>query len=208
MPDLTEKTLEEFAAGLASKAPVPGGGGAAAYSASMAAALCAMACRLTSGKKQFEACEAEIQELLARSDSIRARLCELVSEDAAVFEPLSKAWKIPKDDPSRARIMEECTLKAASVPMETLRLCAETARICAELMDGKVTELMVSDAGTACELARGAAAASLFNVEVNTASLRDRAAAEELNAEAARLYGECEELTASVFRAVTERLKR
>ena len=49
---LSENPCAEFAAQLASKAPVPGGGGAAALIGALAAALGAMAARLTVGKKK------------------------------------------------------------------------------------------------------------------------------------------------------------
>ena len=208
MDRLSKIRLDEFAEQLASKAPVPGGGGAAACSAAMAASLCSMACRLSSGKKQLEAREGEIQALLEESDRLRERLLDLVDEDAKAFEPLAKAWKIPKDDPARAGVIEECTLRAARIPMETLRLSARIAEICAELIDGRISELLVSDAGNACEIAKGAACASLLNVAVNTAALRDRAEAAALNSEAAGIYMACEETADTVFDAVTERLMR
>ena len=58
---MTEKSLGAFAADLASKAPVPGGGGAAALAGALAAALGSMVCELTLGKKKYAQYEEELR---------------------------------------------------------------------------------------------------------------------------------------------------
>ena len=52
---LSELRCDEFTEKLASGAPVPGGGGAAALMGALGAALCAMAGNLTVGKPRFAA---------------------------------------------------------------------------------------------------------------------------------------------------------
>ena len=78
--ELTLKTCRDFTEVLASKAPVPGGGGAAALVGACGAALCAMVGNLTLGRKKYAAVQDDIQRMLSLCDTQRARLLELVEE--------------------------------------------------------------------------------------------------------------------------------
>ena len=62
------------------------------------------------------------------------------------FEPLSRAYGIPKDDPARDGIMEKCLHDAAAVPMEIAELSAKVIELQEEFA-AKGSKLMVSDAG-------------------------------------------------------------
>ena len=94
--DFTQNTCREFVEVLASKAPVPGGGGASALVAATGCALGNMVGSLTVGKKKYAAVEDEIKELQKRSTSLQNHLLILMERDALVFEPLSKAYGLPK----------------------------------------------------------------------------------------------------------------
>lgn len=180
--ELTEQTLVEFTQALASKAPVPGGGGAAALAGALSAALCAMVGQFTVGKKKYAAVEAEVQAVLDRAEGLRLRLLELVEEDARAFAPLSRAYAIPKEDPDRARVLEEAALGACRAPEEMVRRCGEVLELLAE-MGEKGSRLLISDVGCGALLCRAAMESAAMNVYINTRSLQDRAAAGRLEAE-------------------------
>src|SRR5574344_1100965 len=113
MPEkLIDHTCREFAALLAAKIPVPGGGGASALVGALGSALGSMAGNMTLGRKKYAAVEADILTLLEQGEAIQKRLLELVDADAAAFAPLSKAYAIPKDDPTRETVLEEATKRA------------------------------------------------------------------------------------------------
>ena len=57
--------IEEYIKELASKTPVPGGGGASAVAGALSAALSSMVCNLTIGKKSFAAVEEDIKNILS-----------------------------------------------------------------------------------------------------------------------------------------------
>lgn len=189
METLTKRTTEEFAELLASKEPVPGGGGAAAYVGALGVALASMVGNFTTGKKTYAAVEDDIRRLLAEAEAVRGRLVELVQEDAEAFRPLSRAYAIPREDPRRAEVIEEATKQACGAPLEMMRQVARAIEILEE-MGEKGSRMLRSDVACGAFLCRGALEAASVNVLVNTASIRDRSFAE-------RAEGECDELIAT-----------
>ena len=125
--DMTLATCREFVSVLASDAPAPGGGGAAALVGAIGTALGNMVGSLTVGKKKYAAVEAEIIDLKAKCDALQKELLDQVEADEVNFLPLAKAYGIPKDDPNRDKIMEEATIIACSTPMKIMELCGEAS---------------------------------------------------------------------------------
>ncbi|MEG0035475.1 MAG: cyclodeaminase/cyclohydrolase family protein, partial [Oscillospiraceae bacterium] len=120
----SEQTVSNFAEVLASNAPVPGGGGASALVGAVGAALASMVSNLTSGKKKYAEYEGDIQRILAEATELREALLHQIDEDAACFEPLSRAYGIPKDDPQRAEIMENALHLACTAPLSIMKTAA------------------------------------------------------------------------------------
>ena len=182
MNKLTEETCAGFAEALAAKVSVPGGGGAAALAGALGTALCSMVGNFTVGKKKYADVEEDVQSMLERAEKLRLRLIGLVDRDAEAFEPLSRAYAIPKDDPARPQILEEATLAACQAPLEMVHCCAEALDLLEE-MGEKGSRLLISDVGCGALLCRAALESAALNVFINTATLRDRARAEALEAE-------------------------
>lgn len=176
MKKLTDLSCTAFAEVLASKAPVPGGGGAAALAGALGVALCSMVGNFTTGKKKYAAYEEDVQRMLAEGEILRARLLELVEADAAAFEPLSRAYAIPKEDPTRDSVLEEAALNACKAPMEMVSCCGEALLLLEEMLE-KGSRLLLSDVGCGALLCKAAMESAAMNVFVNTGSLQDRAVA-------------------------------
>ena len=181
--DFTQKSCREFVEVLASNAPVPGGGGAAALVGAIGTALGNMVGSLTVGKKKYADVEAEIIALQKKCDALQTELLDQVPADAEGFIPLANAYGIPKDDPDRPRIMEEATITACKVPMHIMELCCEAIDAIA-VFAAKGSRLAVSDAGCGAICCKAALQSASLNVFINTKSLKNREAAEELNAKA------------------------
>lgn len=179
---MMEKDCREFATLLAAKESVPGGGGAAAYVGALGVALCSMVGNFTTGKKAYAQVEVDIQSMIFRAGKVRQRLLELVDEDAEAFEPLSRAYGIPKDDPTRATVLEEATKGACVAPMEMMRQICRSIDLLEE-MGQKGSKMLMSDVGCGALLARAALEAASMNVFVNTKTLQDRDYALTLEAE-------------------------
>lgn len=179
MNRLTQYSCDDFAQALASKTPVPGGGGAAAMAGALGVALCSMAGNFTSGKKKFTDVEEDIQRILKESDALRIRLTELVELDASSFEPLSRAYAIAKDDPCRQQVMEEASLNACQAPLEMVVCCGQAMLLLEEILE-KGSRMFVSDVGCGALLCKAAMESAALTVFVNTASMKDRAVADKL----------------------------
>ena len=199
-----DQTCGAFLDALASRAPTPGGGGASALAGALGAALCTMVGNYTVGKKKYAAVEEDVKALMARAEDIRGRLLAQVDADAAAFEPLSRAYAIPKDDPDREKVMEQCLRDAAAAPMEILRLSCEAIDLHREMLD-KGSVMMLSDVGTGAVLCWGALYGAWLNVKVNTKSMADRAYAGAMNREADQLVNQYRKIAEQVYEAVMGR---
>lgn len=200
-----EKNIDKFLAELASSAPTPGGGGAAALCGALGIALGNMVGNLTLGKKKYADVQEDIAELNAKAESLRAEFVALVNADAEAFAPLSRAYSIPKDDPARDEIMEPALLRAAEAPLEIMHKCAEAL----ELISGyaaKGSALAVSDAGCAAALCGAAMEAAALNVKINTKSMKNRAVADNINAEMNELLQKYFALSQEIYNDVSGRL--
>ena len=181
--DFAQASCTEFVTVLASNAPVPGGGGASALVAAIGTALGNMVGSLTVGKKKYADVEEEIIALKAKCDQLQKDLLDQIAADAKGFEPLAKAYGIPKDDPNRDAILEEATITACAVPMHIMELCCQALEYVA-VFAAKGSRLAVSDAGCAAVCCKAGLQAASLNVFINTKSLKNRTVAEEMNAKA------------------------
>ena len=199
--DMTLVTCREFVKVLASAAPAPGGGGAAALVGAIGTALGNMVGSLTVGKKKYAAVEEEIIALKAKCDALQTELLNQVEADEVNFLPLAKAYGIPKDDPNRDKIMEDATIIACSTPMHIMELCCE-AIDCIKVFADKGSRLAVSDAGCGAVCCKAALQAASLNVFINTKSLKNREVAEEMNAKANGMLNKYCALADEIFMTV------
>ena len=132
------------------------------------------------GKKNYADVEEELRGLMARCEQLQAELLDQVAADKEGFLPLARAYGIPKDDPTRAEVLEAATLTACAAPVRIMELCGQSLDII-KVMAEKGSRLAASDAGCAAALVKGALEAASLNVFVNTRSLKDREKAAELN---------------------------
>ena len=177
---LQNKTVKEFTELLAAKTSVPGGGGACALVAAVGIALGNMVGQFTIGKKKYADVEPDIISLMEKADKLCLALLECIDKDAQAFEPLSQAYSIPKDDPNRDRVMEECLQSAAMVPYEILELACQAVDLLRDFAD-KGSKLMISDAATGSAMMASAIKGAAVNVRINTSSMKDRKYADELD---------------------------
>lgn len=206
---LEEKTTV-FLDRLSSKAPVPGGGGASATVGAFATALGMMVANLTVGKKKYADVEEEIIEIRAKLESLREELIDLTDEDAKAFEPLAKAYGLPKDtieqQEEKAKIMEEALYEASIVPLKIMEKVYETMKLL-KVLGESGSRLAVSDVGVGILFAQAALEGASLNVFINTKMMKNQARKEELEGTADRLIFEGKVLKETVYDAVLKELK-
>lgn len=210
MVDFAQISCEEFVEVLASKEPVPGGGGASALVGAVGTALGNMVGNLTLGKKKYADVEEDIIILNEKATLLQARFIELVGEDAIAFEPLSKAYGLPAQTPEqqqeKAKVMEAALRRAASVPMEIMERCGEAIELHREFGQ-KGTDIAMSDVGVGVAFCRGALLGASLNVFINTKYMADREYAEGLNQKANGLLEKYTQLADEIYASVAERLQ-
>lgn len=173
-------TITEYTELLASPKAVPGGGGASAVVAAIGISLGDMVGELTVGKKKYADVEEDIKALMSHAQELRLKLLACSEKDAEVFEPLSRAYGIPKEDPDRDEVMEKCLRDAASAPLEIFDLCCEAIDVLKEFGE-KGSKMVISDAATGVVHVWGAMYGAAINVKVNTKLMKDREYAESIN---------------------------
>ena len=202
--------IQAFTDVLASKASVPGGGGASALVGAVGTALGSMVGALTVGKKKYADVEAEIIELMKKADVVRAELLKQIDEDARVFEPLSKAYGLPKETEEqkaeKAKIMEACLHEACSVPMEIMVKCCEAIELQKEFA-AKGSSLAISDAGVGVAFCKAALQGASLNVFINTKSMKQRDYADGLNKQAMDMLAKYVPMADEIYESVFARLR-
>ncbi len=187
---ITESSVEKFLDDLASGAPTPGGGSAAAIMGAMGAALISMVCNVTVGKKGLEAVEPEMKSLREQSEKLRARLAALVAEDIAAFDGLMAAYRLPKlSDTDKLRRTEaiQTSLRAATeTPLDCARACSDVIDLAQRAGEAGYSGV-ISDAGVGVLAAHAALRSAALNVYMNAPSLKDQEFARQATSEMAEL---------------------
>ncbi len=171
-----EHSIQPFLDALAGGTASPGGGSAAAATGAMGAALVSMVCNLTIGKKKYAAAEAEMKEAAQKSEALRAELTQLISADAAAFDEVMAAFRLPKsadeEKAARRQAIQSATKKATLTPLATARACGAVIELC-RLVAEKGNVNAVSDAGAGAACAQAGLTAASLNVLINLPSIKD-----------------------------------
>lgn len=201
--------MESYTEQLASSNPVPGGGGAAAYTGALAASLGEMVGSLTVGKKRYADVESEIRTSMEKMDELRKSLLSMSDRDAEAFLPLAEAFRMPKDTPEekelRQAALEEGYVKAAEAPSETIRILMDVI-VLLETFAKKGSRAAVSDAGVAALFASAALRGSALNVYINTKYMKNREYARHLNSETYEIVEEYTARAEKIYADVQEGL--
>jgi len=203
-----EQSCAEFVEVLASKAPVPGGGGASALVGALGMALGNMVGSLTIGKKKYADVQEDIIALNEKAKKLEQELLDLIDKDAESFEPLSKAYGLPKnteeEKAEKERVMEICLKDACGVPMEIMEKVCESIDLLEEFA-AKGTVIAISDVGVGVACCRAALNGASLNVFINTKSMKDREYAEMINEKANRMINDYTAKADAIFADVKAR---
>jgi formiminotetrahydrofolate cyclodeaminase len=179
---LVEMNVTEFAKVLASDAPAPGGGSTAALEGALGAALTAMVCRLTEGRKKYEEFQEHVLEVKEKATALQAKFIDVMDRDTEAFMVISNAYGMPKatdeEKAARSAAIQAGLVKSTETPMEMMELSAETIALTESLL-GKFNTASASDLGVGALTLRTAVQGAWLNVLINIGSLKDKELAEQ-----------------------------
>lgn len=198
--------IKEFIDQLSSKSPVPGGGGASSLIGAIGVSLCSMVANLTSGKKKYAEYQNDIDKIIVKAQKSIDHLLILIEKDAEVFEPLSAAYGIPKEDPDRNEVLENALVNACSVPMEILHEVYGILDIVEEL-SVKGSKLALSDVGVAASALRSSLEGAVMNVYINTKLMKNTEYATKINKEADSILKDGIEKCDKIYKQIVNELR-
>ena len=205
-----DRRVGEWVDALASKAPVPGGGGASALGGALGAALGQMVVHLTIGKKRYADVEEEMGKNLTELNRLGEEFLRLADRDGEVFAPLAEAYSMPSETreqrEEKERVMEERLLAASLVPLEMMEKALLVINIL-EFLGEKGSRMAISDVGVAAQFAKAALTGAAMNVYINTKAMKNREKAEELNRKAEWLIEDGKQRGDAVYEKVLEQLR-
>ena len=194
---------ESFYDEVASSSPAPGGGSVSASAGALAAALTAMVCRLTVGKKQYKNVKDELSEIRDKTDALRVELEKLIELDKEAFNRVMEAFKVAGDEKEEA--VEKATKHASEVPLTVMKKALEVMEM-ALVVAEKGNENSVSDAGVAGLMGQAAIEGAGYNVRINLGSLKDKEFVGKLAGEVADIRKKGEQLAADIKKVVEAKL--
>ena len=178
---LAEMTVTQFADVLASEAPAPGGGSTAALEGALGAALTAMVCRLTEGRKKYEEHQEFVLEVKEKATALQAQFLDVMDRDTEAFMVISNAYGMPKatdeEKAARSAAIQAGLVKSTETPMEMMELAAQTIVLTESLL-GRFNTASASDLGVGALSLRAAVQGAWLNVLINIGSLQDQELAE------------------------------
>lgn len=207
---MLEQKTTEFLEVLSSAEPVPGGGGASAAVGAFASALGMMVANLTVGKKKYADVEEEIIEIRSHLEELREELVKLTDKDAEAFEPLSRAYGLPKETQEqkeeKERIMEKALYEASVVPLQIMQTVFRVMEYL-KVLGEKGSKIAVSDVGVAVLFARAALEGASLNIYINTRLMKNREQAEKLNKESDDMIAEARILQEEIYAGVLAKIR-
>ena len=167
---------QEQAPKLVSDQTAPGGGSASALAGALGGALAVMVARLTLGRTKYASHQGEMALVEAKADLLKTKLLTLVDADAAAYNQVTEAFKLPKDTDvhkaERAASIHSAFRIATDVPLATAEACAEVLVLAGQVA-AHGNRNAASDAAVAALLAHAGLRGAARNVRINLDSLND-----------------------------------
>ena len=206
---LTELKTREFIAALASDAPAPGGGSAAALMGALGTALTSMVANLTTGEEKYVDFEERMQEILAETSQLIDTFARLIDEDTEAYNAVGAVLKMPKstdEEKNQRKEAMQAALKHATIVPYNMMEAASRALITANKTIGYSNPNAVSDVGVAALALKGAMQGAWLNVKINLGSIRDESFVAEYQQKGEALLRENLALADRIYQTVEEQL--
>ena len=202
---IKESAIDKFLDELASQNATPGGGSAATIIGAMGAALVAMVCHLTIGKKKYAEVEDEMKALLDKAEALRHRLTGMIEDDVKAFDAVMGAYGMPKETDAekqkRSAAIQDALKLATEVPLRCCHAAREVIALAA-IASAKGNLGVISDAGVAVLAAYAALRSAALNIYTNGKIITDRTYADAKLKELETLLSGAEDVTEEAYELV------
>lgn len=202
---LAAYSVDEFSKILASEAPAPGGGSAAALQGALGAALLHMVAALTAGKEKYKEHEALVKDLLEESEKLRADFIDVMDRDTEAFDGVSAVFSMPKSTDEekalRGAAMQKALKACTLTPFEMMRLSLRAI----ELVDravGKTNTSAASDLGVAALSLKAAVQGAWLNILINIGGIKDESFTSQYKADGEEILAKALPLSDKIYESV------
>lgn len=197
---LVDMYTKDYLRLVASAAPAPGGGSASALCGSQGIGLIGMVAKLTAGKEKFSEYKPVCEAVIMEADQLCERLCAQIDIDTEAYGKIANAFKLPKaseeEKAARRQAVEDATVYASEVPLETMRLGVRGLE-CAEKLINNYNTNCASDVGCGIYGLLTCVKGAWLNVLINVSGLpEERGAA--MKAEGMELLDKAETLAVAL----------
>jgi formiminotetrahydrofolate cyclodeaminase len=207
----SKEPLQTYLDDAASGKPAPGGGSVSACAGALGAALVSMVCNLTRGREKYADVDAQVQDLVVRSEAARTRLEQLLQDDTVAYNGVIEAYRLPKDTEvqraARHQAVQDGLIIAANVPLEIVRVALEVCRL-AKTAAEIGNPAAVTDAAIGAILGEAAVQGASLNVEINMGSIDDVDYVRRVGAELQEAVDESAGLRSEATRITLDKLPK
>ena len=190
---LVDKSVRQLLDAFAAPTPTPGGGSAAALAGAVSASLLIMVAAMPKTKSGTPEERAALDRALPSLQELRATLTDLVDRDAASYDAVVAAYRLPKSTDEekvvRKQAVRDAMKLATDVPMETARAAAALVRLGRDVAENGNPNAR-TDAAVAIQMAATAVAGASANVEINLDGVGDEDYAGRIRAELGQITRE------------------
>ena len=178
--------------------------------AAVGMSLGSMVANLTTGKKKYAEYQEEIEQIIEKAGKLTDELADYMQKDAVAFEPLSKAYGLPKDTEEekahREEVLEKCLVAASEKPLELMEKILESMKIL-ERLSVIGSTLAISDVGVGIQMAKAALNGASLNVFINTKLMKNMVVADDMNMRADEMLVQGNELADSIYETVMDKVR-
>ncbi len=184
---LVDLSVRDLLAAFSSSDPTPGGGSASALASAIGASLLAMVAGLPKTRGASDEDRAVLAAAATALNLVRQELTDAIDGDAAAYDLVVAAYKLPKasaeEQTIRKAAVQRALRAATDVPLSVMRLSSH-ALDQARLIAAHGHRAARSDVGVAVVLLRAGLHGARLNIEINAGAVSDAAYVDAVKAEA------------------------
>ncbi|MGH9734261.1 MAG: glutamate formimidoyltransferase [Candidatus Acidiferrales bacterium] len=198
-PGKLASLAQPFLDAVAQPTAAPGGGSVSALAGALGASLGQMVAGLSRKKKSQAAYVDQLNEAVAHFQAAARVLAEAIDRDAAAFDAVMAAYKLPQGTPEeqekREAAVQAALQGAADVPLEVARRAADIYERLGQL-EALSSPSMKSDIRVGRLMASSAVRGAIENVMINLESITDSVYKARVSAEAVTVANRISEAAA------------